>query len=87
MASRTVSLEASAYDRLKSAKRPGESFSETVNRILAPTRPTFRSIAGILAPADGLKVRKAIYQMRRLEEKAERARLTKIGGPRRGRHT
>jgi predicted CopG family antitoxin len=36
MASKNISLEIDAYDRLKSSRRPGESFSEVVRRITLP---------------------------------------------------
>jgi predicted CopG family antitoxin len=36
MASKTISLELDAYNRLKSTRRPGESFSAVVRRITLP---------------------------------------------------
>jgi predicted CopG family antitoxin len=86
MVSRTVSLEASAYERLRAAKRPGESFSQTVLRILEPSRPSFRMLAGALTRSDAAKVSKAIADMRVLEALAERGRFPpRRSGPR-GRH-
>jgi len=87
MVSRTVSLEASAYDRLRAAKRPGESFSATVNRILETSRPSFRVLAGGLTRSDAAKVREAITFMRNREARAEKARLAAYGGNFHGRHT
>ena len=69
-----MSLEASAYQRLKSAKAPGESFSETVTRILANSRPSIRSLAGFLSPSDAELVKATIRRMRAQEAPAERAR-------------
>ncbi|HYS73543.1 MAG TPA: antitoxin VapB family protein, partial [Thermoplasmata archaeon] len=34
MGTKTISLEDSAYVKLKAAKRAGESFSDVINRIL-----------------------------------------------------
>lgn len=36
MPSKTISLEVDAYDRLKSTRRAGESFSDVVRRITLP---------------------------------------------------
>lgn len=36
MPSKTISLEVDAYNRLKAARRDGESFSEVVRRITLP---------------------------------------------------
>ncbi len=78
MPSRTVSLEASAYERLKAAKRPGESFTITVNRILEGSRPTFRSLAGFLSGEEAKQVRGAIKRMRDAEAPAELEHLVGV---------
>lgn len=67
MVSRTVSLEEGAYVRLKVAKRPGESFSEVVNRVLTKDRPTFLSLGGFLSRSEAKDAREAINKMRELE--------------------
>jgi predicted CopG family antitoxin len=73
--SKTVSLETSAYERLKAAKTPGESFSEAVNRILAGSRPTYRQLAGFLTLSEAENVRAAIGRMRADEAPAEQMRI------------
>lgn len=80
MGSRTVSLEDSAYERLKAAKRPGESFSVTVNRILEGSRPTYRSLSGFLTRTEAQQVRLAIKRMRDAEAPAELAHLEGVKG-------
>jgi len=37
MATKTISLDLEAYERLKDAKRADESFSEAVKRLVPPT--------------------------------------------------
>jgi predicted CopG family antitoxin len=86
MASKTVSLETSAYERLRAAKRPGESFSETINRILKASNPSFRVLAGILTADDAGKIRKAVAAMREKEAPAERVRRARLGGSSGGRN-
>ena len=39
MATRTITLEIDAYERLKAAKRQGESFSQVVRRAVFPDEP------------------------------------------------
>ncbi len=83
--SRTVSLEKSAYERLRAAKRPGESFSQTVVRILEPSRPSFSKLAGILSAKDARLVKRAVAEMREQERGAEDATSARLTGVRRGR--
>jgi predicted CopG family antitoxin len=85
MVSRTVSLELAAYERLRAAKRPGESFSQTVNRLLKDSRPSFRVLAGALDDIGASEVRRAVREMRASEAPSERARFSSISGGRGGR--
>lgn len=39
VATRTITLELDAYERLRASKRPGESFSEVVRRAVFPETP------------------------------------------------
>ena len=39
MATKTITLELDAYERLRASKRPGESFSEVVRRAIFPDAP------------------------------------------------
>jgi len=47
MATKTITLELDAYEKLRAAKQAGESFSSVVRRALIPGRP--RSGAEVLA--------------------------------------
>jgi predicted CopG family antitoxin len=75
MPNKTVSLEASAYDLLKSARAPQESFSEAIHRLLSDTKPSFRQIAGALTPQEADAVKTAIRRMRAQEAPAEKTRI------------
>ena len=77
MASRTVSLEASAYERLKSAKAPGESFSDAINRVLSESKPSYRALSGFIAPTDAQRLKRAVRKMRAADASAEKDRLTR----------
>jgi len=79
VSSRTVSLERSAYERLRAAKRPGESFTVLVNRLLEGSQPSFRSLAGVLSKEDARAVREAIKRMRKAEGRSESERLALRG--------
>ena len=49
MATKTISLELDAYEKLKAAKRPGESFSATVRRArFGPSDSTGRTVLTLL---------------------------------------
>jgi predicted CopG family antitoxin len=84
MVSRTVSLEQGAYERLRAAKRPGESFSQTVNRLLKDSRPSFRVLAGVLNERESTQIRRAILDMRAREVPGEQDQFASITGGRRG---
>jgi len=86
MSSKTVSLEASAYERLRAAKAPDESFSDVVNRILARERRSCRDLAGFFSPSQANEVWTAVRRMRASEAPAERSRMSKWG-KQRGVHT
>ncbi|MGB6501069.1 MAG: antitoxin VapB family protein [Thermoplasmata archaeon] len=64
MTTTTVTLERSAYERLKSVKRSKESFSDTVLRLLEPNRPSLRGFLEIFSEADANAIGKAIEHLR-----------------------
>lgn len=62
MATKTISLDEEAYERLKAHKREGESFSEVVKR-LAGER-SWREVAGILSETEADELEAAIDEGR-----------------------
>ncbi len=78
MTSKTVSLERSAYERLKASKLPGESFTQAVNRLVKGSAPSFRVLAGSIKPADSRAIKKTLQRMRASEAAAEQASLKRL---------
>ena len=74
MATKTISLDEEAYERLKAHKREGESFSDVVKR-LAGER-SWHEVAGILSPEEADDLEGAIEEGR----SASRERRERIAG-------
>ncbi|RQG99006.1 antitoxin VapB family protein [Natrarchaeobius oligotrophus] len=71
MATKTISLDEEAYERLKARKKEGESFSETVKR-LAGER-SWNEVAGILSEGEARDLESAIEEGRtRSKERSKR---------------
>lgn len=69
MPSKTISLELSSYERLVATRRPGESFSATIDRITLPVaKHTARDLLAIKEWGKGVdwqKVERAVSRRRR----------------------
>lgn len=72
MATKTISLDEEAYERLKAHKREGESFSEVVKR-LAGER-SWTEVAGILSDDEAEQLEEVIEEGRD-RSRERRARL------------
>ncbi len=81
MSSRTISLEKSAYEKLRAAKLRSESFSDVVARILEPDRPSLTALAGFLTPGEAKGVRAAVWRLRSEDVPLDRERLARWGTP------
>jgi predicted CopG family antitoxin len=65
MTSTTIRLDRSAYELLRSRKRPDESFSEEVVRLLGEAGPSLSGFLEIISKEDGEKVADAIEAVRK----------------------
>jgi len=72
MVSKTISLEKSAYERLKSAKREGESFSDVVNRLLGDREPSLLDFHALLSSEAAEGLADTIASMRKEEMELQR---------------
>lgn len=69
MSSKNVSLKQSVYEQLKAHKRPGESFSDVVERLLEGEQADWRKSVGILSNEEADELRE--FVRRRREESTE----------------
>jgi len=74
MGTKTISLEDSAYERLRAAKRPGESFSEVIRRILGGREPSFSDFRGVIDRRAARQLADAVARMREEDLQAQRSR-------------
>lgn len=63
MAVKTITVTEEAYRKLASLKRPGESFTDVINRVLGG--PSVLKLAGILTPEAGDRLKKEVRRIRR----------------------
>ncbi len=75
MGTKTISLEDSAYERLRAAKRPGESFSDVIRRVLAGREPSFSDFGGLLDRREAKALAEAVAKMREQDVQTQRAKL------------
>ena len=64
MGSKTISLEDSAYNKLRAAKRSGESFSDVIHRLLGKGEPSLMEFTRLADRQVVDKVADAVSRMR-----------------------
>lgn len=65
MASKTISLDEDAYEKLKAQKKAGESFSDVVHRLVEPDQPKLTDLVGLFDEETAEDVRSVVRRMRR----------------------
>jgi predicted CopG family antitoxin len=78
MPTTTISLERSAYDLLKARKKPDESFSQEVHRLLGSASPDLKDFLDIVSVEDGIAIADAIETIRAQDLEAERKRAHRV---------
>jgi predicted CopG family antitoxin len=84
MSTTTISLERTAYELLKARKRPDESFSEELHRLLGNASPDLKGFLDIVSAEDGQTIGDAIEAIRAQDLAAERRKGIR-GKPKHGR--
>jgi len=84
MGTKTISLEDSAYEKLKAAKQGDESFSEVVHRLTTGRRKSYTELSGLLKKSTIEAVAESISEMR-LQDAATEANLSSRRAGRHGR--
>ncbi len=74
MGSKTISLEDSAYAKLKAAKRAGESFSDVIRRVLGEGEPSLLDLRGLLDKQGADQLAGVVSRMRKEDLEAQRRR-------------
>ncbi|HEV8360457.1 MAG TPA: antitoxin VapB family protein [Candidatus Thermoplasmatota archaeon] len=77
MGSKTISLEDSAYEKLKAAKRPGESFSGVIHRLMGDTQPSLLDFVGLVDQRTADEAARVVARMRKADLDQQRRRLRK----------
>ena len=75
MGTTTIRVDRSAYDLLRSRKRPEESFSEEIHRILGSSAPELKESLTILSARDAKAVADSIEAARVEDLEYERSRV------------
>ena len=75
MGSKTISLEDTAYSKLKAAKRSGESFSDVIHRLLGKGEPSLLAFTHIADRQAVENIAEAISRMRREDIELQKRKM------------
>ena len=75
MGTKTISLEDSAYTQLKAAKRPGESFSDVIHRVIGSREPSLLEFTKLLDKKASEDLARVIARMRDEDIAIQRRKL------------
>lgn len=84
MSTTTISLERSAYELLRARKKPDESFSQELHRLLGSASPDLKDFLDIVSIEDGRTIADAIETIRG-QDLAEERKKSSPGRKRYGR--
>lgn len=72
MGTKNISISDEAYERLKALKKPGESFTDAIERLTSKT--SILELVGVLSGKDALQLKSTVRRIR--EESSERVAET-----------
>lgn len=73
---KTITIKESAYRRLSRARRPGESFTDVIDRLATPPSPL--DLSGILSAKAGARLRRAVRAHRAQWERETGRRIRRM---------
>ncbi len=76
MGARNISISDEAYERLKSIKKPGESFTDVINRLTG--RRSILELAGIISREEGREMKLGVKEIRKKSAKKIRTLSQRI---------
>lgn len=76
MGTRNISISDEAYERLKSIKKPNESFTDVINRLTG--RRSILELVGVLSKEEGKEIKQRIKEMRKKSRERSQAISEKV---------
>ena len=80
MGSKTISLEDSAYTRLRAAKRSGESFCDVIHRLLGKGEPSLLEFTRLVDRQAADKIAEAVARIKQEDIELQKRKIMEGGG-------